>query len=93
MLFRSVLFIFNSKRLKFCPHYWLYYFRGHSEEGDPFRESYSRLAELRSFVRHDTVFVGMSATVTPSNRAKILASLGMTDAALIAVDPNKANIT
>ncbi|XP_066272590.1 ATP-dependent DNA helicase RecQ-like [Branchiostoma lanceolatum] len=64
-----------------------------TKEGSPaFRESFSRLGELRSLVREDTPILALTASADTQSRERVISLLNMQGARRITVSPNKENI-
>lgn len=67
-----------------------FYFSAETEKKDAFRESYSRLGELRSFV--SAPFLCLTATPTSETILKISTSLSLNAPTMVKVKKDKTNI-
>ena len=61
--------------------------------GDQFRREFSRIGELRSIISSNVNMMALTATASNSLRRQVMKTLGMRNAAIISVPPNKNNIT
>ena len=59
---------------------------------DAFRSDYARLAEIRSILKSNTPFIGLTATATEEVRKTIIKDLAMKDCVQLITVPNKENI-
>ena len=61
--------------------------------GDEFRKEYSKLSEMRSIFSGNVHIMALTATVTKTLRADVIKVLGMQKPVVVAVNPDKANIS
>lgn len=59
---------------------------------NPFRQQYSKLANIHSFIPSSVPFVALTATATVDSRTEICKSLEMVDPIVISVSPNRLNL-
>lgn len=60
--------------------------------GSTFRKAFSRIGEVRSIIPQHVHMMALTATATKSTRRSILQKLGMNNATIINVSPEKSNI-
>ena len=60
--------------------------------GDKFRREFSRIGELRSIIPSNVNLMALTATASNSLRRQVMKTLGMRNASVISVPPNKNNI-
>ncbi|KAL5500654.1 hypothetical protein EMCRGX_G012248 [Ephydatia muelleri] len=61
--------------------------------GDNFRQEFSNLGEIRCLISPSINLLALTATATVTTRKKIQCILGMKDPVIIAVSPDKANMS
>ena len=59
---------------------------------EPFRQSYSKLAAIQSFLPSGVPFVALTATATTSTVSRISKSLNMIHPVIISISPNRINL-
>lgn len=59
---------------------------------EPFRQSYSKLAAIQSFLPSGVPFVALTATATTSTVSRISKSLNMIHPVIIGISPNRINL-
>ena len=61
--------------------------------GDNFRQEFSNLGEIRRLIPPNINLLALTATATVTTRRKIHRILGMKDPVIIAMSPDKANMS
>ena len=60
--------------------------------GETFRQDFARIGELRSIILNGVKIMALTATASNSLREQIMKTLGMRNASIISISPNKRNI-